>query len=71
MEEAEGRSLEQLADHEHRTVWVVEAELAALLGIVLHCCLTFPALVATVELVVAHRSAVMSSFAVKFVPAWR
>lgn len=63
--------LEHLADYEHRMVWVVEAEVAARLetGRFEHYYLTFPALVATVELAVVHRPAVMSIFAVRFVLA--
>ena len=65
--------LEHLADCEHRVVWAVEAEVAALqeAGIVERYDLTFPALVATVELAVVHRPAVMSVFAVGFVLAWQ
>lgn len=53
-------------------VWVVEAEVAALLEtvIVLQYNLTFPALVATVELAVLHCSAVMP-IALEFGLAWR
>ena len=66
--------LENSADYEHRVVWAVEAEVAALVelleaGVVERYYLTFPALVATVEWEVVHRPAVMSVFAVGFVLA--
>ena len=54
------------AGHEHQMIWVVEAEVAALLetGTVLHHHLTFPILVATAELAVVHHFAVMPVLAV-------
>ena len=69
---AGGYRFELLAEHEHQMVWVVEAEVAALLEtvIVLQYDLTFPALVATAELAVLHCSAVMA-IALEFVLAWR
>lgn len=65
--------LERWADHEHQTVWEVEAEGAALLetGIGLHPYLTFPALVAKVELEVVRRSPVMPISAVEADLAWQ
>lgn len=66
MEVVGGHLLEHLADYEHRVVWAVGVEVAALLeaGIVERYYLTFPALAATAELAVVHRHAVMSVFAV-------
>ena len=59
--------------YEHRVVWEVDVEAAVLLqaGIAFHHHLIFPALVAEVELEVAHHSAVMQIFAVTTDPAWR
>lgn len=70
---AGGHLLGNLADHEHQTVSVVGAEVAALLKtwVVLRYYLTFLALVATAELAVVHRHAVMPSFVAKFLLAWR
>ena len=62
---AVGHLLEHSVDHERRTIWVVEGEVAALLeiGTVLHCFLTFPTLVATAESAVVHCSVVARTFA--------
>lgn len=70
---ARGHLLEHSADHEHQMIWVVEAEVAALLkaGTALCHYLTFPALVATAVLGAVLRSAVMPVFAVDVVLAWR
>ena len=58
---AKGYLLGCVADLEHRMVWVVDTEDAALLEtwIVLPCHLTLPALAATAVLAVVHRAAVM------------
>ena len=69
---AKGHLLGYLADHEHRTVWVVDTEGAALLEnwIVPPCHLTVPALAVTEVLAVVHRSAAMPMPAVKVFLAW-
>ena len=65
--------VDYLVDREHQMVWVVEAEVAALLetGTVWLDLMTFPALVAMVEWAVVQRPALMPTFAVKSVPVWR
>ena len=69
---AKGQLLGCLADHEHRMVWVVDTEDAALLEtwIVLPCHLTVPTLVVTAVLAVVRRSAVMPMPAVEVFLAW-
>ena len=69
---AVGHVLAHSMDHVRRMTLVVEEEeVAVLLEIVLHCYRTFPALVATAESAVVHRSAVTPSSAAVFVLAWR
>lgn len=68
---AAGHVLAHSMDHVRRMTWVVEEVVAALLEIVLHRYRTFPALAATGESAVVHRSARTPSFAAVFVLAWR
>ena len=68
---AVGHVLEHSMDHVRRMALVVEGEVAVPLEIVLHCYPTLPALVATAESAVLHRSAVTPNFAAVFVLAWR